>query len=295
MGDDKSNVANYKHTHLLEICPLCKDDMLYLPKNVAQNIGNISRLVLVKNISSWIHVIDPLTGQTASISAELYWRQPFDPIITAARTRFTKFVVLDKEAIIVRTNVSKKQVNKKNKSRLASLALARETDLGFNDMQFNSFDDHALDTKKTPLPDIVVLRKLYGANNNQKHQNRMWQLKRLDNIQTQETNHKKDDQITMEEDEEDFMREIETDKEMRSLINIYNSGMNLKTENEDDDDVNNDDDENIDTGLNDDWEYHRQAVEGEKAKQDGISYIGREHARNISTKSAAMAVVKPKE
>merc|ERR1712232_444374 len=258
----------------------------------------------------------------------------------------TKFVVLDKEAIIVRTNVSKKQVNKKNKSRLASLALARETDLGFNDMQFNdvhshvgyllksgdicigydltdiqfnSFEDRALDTKKTPLPDIVVLRKLYGANNNQK-QNRMWQLKRLDNIQTQETNRKKDDQITMEEDEEDFMREIETDKEMRSLINIYNSGMNLKTENEDDDDVinddddqqikmnelldqlmidkppdNNDHDENIDTGLNDDWEYHRQVVEGEKAKQDGISYIGREHARNISTKSAAMAVVKPKE
>lgn len=65
--DDKSNVANYKHTNLLEICPLCKDDMLYLPKNVAVAIGNISRLVLVKNVSSWIHAIDPVSGQTASI------------------------------------------------------------------------------------------------------------------------------------------------------------------------------------------------------------------------------------
>lgn len=345
--DDKNNVANYKHTHFLELCPLCKDDMLYLPKNVAKTIGNISRLVLVKNISSWIHVIDPLTGQTASISSELYWRKPFDPIVTAARARFTKFVVLDKEAIIVRTNVSRKQVNKKNKSRLASLIIARETDLGFNDMQFNdvhshagyllksgdvcigydltdmqfnSFDDHLLDNKRTSLPDVIVLRKLYGAASNDQ-KNRLWKLKRLDNIEVQETNHKKDDPITMEEDEEDFMREIETDKEMRSLINVYNTGMNLKddikntNEDEEDDDDQHikmnelldqliidkpPDDEseniNIDTGLNDDWEYHRQVViEGDKAKHDGISYVGKEQARNLSDRSVAMAIVKPKE
>jgi nonsense-mediated mRNA decay protein 3 len=28
--DDKSNVANYKFTNLVEICPLCKDDLLFL-------------------------------------------------------------------------------------------------------------------------------------------------------------------------------------------------------------------------------------------------------------------------
>lgn len=28
--DDKSNVANFKFTNLVEICPLCKDDLLFL-------------------------------------------------------------------------------------------------------------------------------------------------------------------------------------------------------------------------------------------------------------------------
>ena len=64
--DDKSNVSNFKYTNLVEICPLCKDDLLYLPTKTARNLGNISRLVMVKNISNLIHLIDPLSGQTAS-------------------------------------------------------------------------------------------------------------------------------------------------------------------------------------------------------------------------------------
>ena len=95
--DDKSNVSNYKYTNLVKICTLCKDYLLSLPKKLAQTIGNISCLVLVKNISNVIQVIDPLTGQTGSIASDAYWREPFCPIITAARTRFTQFVVLGKE------------------------------------------------------------------------------------------------------------------------------------------------------------------------------------------------------
>ena len=96
--DDKSNVSNYKYyTNLVKKCTLCKDDLLSLPKKLAQTIGNISCLVLVKNISNVIQVIDPLTGQTGSIASDAYWREPFCPIITAARTRFTQFVVLGKE------------------------------------------------------------------------------------------------------------------------------------------------------------------------------------------------------
>jgi nonsense-mediated mRNA decay protein 3 len=33
--DDKSNIANFKYTNLVEICPLCKDDLLFLPAKVA--------------------------------------------------------------------------------------------------------------------------------------------------------------------------------------------------------------------------------------------------------------------
>ena len=100
--DDKSNIANYKYTNFVEICPLCKDDLLFLPSKTARNLGNISQLVLVKNITSLIHLIDPLSGQTAQMSAEVYWRDPIRPIITAARSKFVRYMILGKEAVIVK-------------------------------------------------------------------------------------------------------------------------------------------------------------------------------------------------
>ena len=131
--DDKSNVCNYMYTNLVEICTLCKDDLLYLPKVVARHIGNISRLVLVKNITNVIHVIDPLTGQTGIIESDAYWRDPFRPVITAARTRLTRYVILGKDPVYLERNLSKKSVSKKQRSKLALITTAREADLGTND------------------------------------------------------------------------------------------------------------------------------------------------------------------
>merc|ERR1711862_565867 len=168
---------------------------------------------------------------------------------------------------------------------------------------------------KASLPDVIVLRKLYGTANDydtSKQKQRTWKLRRLDNIQISEENYKKTDAVAMEEDEEDFMREVETDKEMRSLINIYQSGFNLKDNNNDiiEEEIDDDDDQQVkmnelldqlildkppdgdgdnkeqeDDILNNDWEYRQQIViDGEKAKLDGISYVGKEQARNLGVK-----------
>jgi len=37
--DLKSNVSNYKFTHFIDICPLCKDDLLHLPKKSSDKVG----------------------------------------------------------------------------------------------------------------------------------------------------------------------------------------------------------------------------------------------------------------
>ena len=101
---------------------MCKDDLLYLPARMARNHGNISRLVLVKSISNVIHLIDPLSGQTAQLSAESYWREPIRPVITAARSRMVRFVVLGKEPIFLRRNVSKRKTSRKLWEAQASAA-----------------------------------------------------------------------------------------------------------------------------------------------------------------------------
>merc|ERR1712195_401988 len=92
-------------------------------------IGNISRLVLVKAISNVIHVKDPLSGQMAQLSGEAFWRDPIRPVITAARSRMTRFIVLGKEPVLLRRNISKRSASRKQRSRLASLTLAREVAL----------------------------------------------------------------------------------------------------------------------------------------------------------------------
>jgi nonsense-mediated mRNA decay protein 3 len=347
--DDKNNTANYKFTNFVEICPLCKDDLLFLPAKLARNLGNITRLVTVKNISNLIHLIDPLTGQTASMSSEQFWREPLVPIITAARSRMTRYVVLGKEAMLVRENASKRKTSRKQRTRLASLALAREDDLGVNDTQFDNVHSHVgylcksgdvclgYDLTETQfvddvaevmrnegkLPDVIVVRKLYGAaasGEENAAKQRMWKLKRLDVEQADEGNggKKKSKQPTEDMDEEDFMQEIEADKEMRLNMNLYKSEKAAKTvdegmdagENDDDDD---EDDQQIkleelldalalDQGpdaqedadmLPEDGET--TYVEGEHAAKAGISYIAREDARIVRDRDVAVVATEFKD
>ena len=349
--DDKSNVSNYKYTSYVEICPLCKDDLLYLPPKTARQLGNISRLVLVKNISNMIHFLDPMTGQTASMNSDAYWRDPLRPIITAARSRMTRFVVLGKEPVFLRQNVSKRSTSKKQKSRLAELTLAKEDDLGVNDVQCiershvgylmkagdvcagydlkqaQFVNDDAEDVRaEGKLPEVVVLRKLYGGvatGDVNASKMRMWQLKRLDVAVAEEAlslkaRSAKNQAEADDMDEEDFMQEVEADREMRHNMNLYKSGVvkqksdgldqegqGSSGDHEDDDE---DDDQKIrleelldalaldagpDDDMDDDDEGNGVGVvyeEGEKAAKDGINYVGREAARSVRDKEAAVPV-----
>jgi len=343
--DDKSNVSNYKYTNYVEICPLCKDDLLYLPARTARNHGNISRLVLVKAISNVIHLIDPLSGQMAQLTAETYWRDPLRPVITAARSRMTRFVVLGKEPIFLRRNVSRRSTSRKQRSRLASLTLAREDDLGVNDQQFEDrshvgylmksgdvcvgFDltetqfveDEAENMRSSgKLPDVVVIRKLYGGVANGDAfaaKKRKWKLQRLDAKAAESLKNSravKKDAEANDIDEEDFMREVEADREMRDQMNLYKSELLKKKESECSDAAMNEDMNNNET-VNDDEDDDDQEIkleelldglvmndgpdqedvvpefgveEGEKAAEDGIHYVGREESRLVKDKEGAI-------
>jgi nonsense-mediated mRNA decay protein 3 len=342
--DDKSNISNYKYTNFVEICPLCKDDLVFLPSRTARNLGNISRLVLVKNISNVIHLIDPLSGQQASMTNDGYWRDPLRPVVTAARSKMIRFVVLGKEPLVLRRNVSKRQTNRKQRNRLASLTLAREADLGINDKQFDErsnqgylmksgdvcvgydltetqfVDDMAEEFRSEgKLPDVVVLRKLYGgvaSGEVNAAKMRIWKLQRLDVEVAEDLKSskaaKKDSELD-DMDEEDFLQEVEADKEMRTQMNLYKSDQ-LKKKRADDametegaakaDDNDDDDDDDQEIKLGelldglvldagpDKEEFDTSAVEeyleGGKAAKDGINYVGREEAREIRDKETAV-------
>ncbi|KAL3827372.1 hypothetical protein ACHAXA_003106 [Cyclostephanos tholiformis] len=352
--DDKSNVSNYKYTSLVEICTLCKDDLLYLPKEMARHIGNISRLVLVKNITNVIHVIDPLTGQTGTIESDAYWRDPFRPIITAARTRLTRYVVLGKEAVYLERNASRKGVSKKQRSKLASITSARESDLGTNDStivershlgylmkggdvclgydlrETQLVDDDAEDARMAgKFPDVVYVRKLYGgvaSGDSDAARKRMFRLHRLKVKKGDDEEiggggrrgkKAKKDAETDHMDEEDFMQELEADRDMRARVNIYKSDVASKMErnnDEDDDDVNDEDEDDqkitldelldnlaldskpdaiedaaVQDAMTTSDEFSGY-VEGARAAKDKIGYVGRDEALGVKAKETAFPV-----
>jgi nonsense-mediated mRNA decay protein 3 len=39
--DTKSNNYNYKYTFSVEICPICREDLICLPPKVAASLGNL--------------------------------------------------------------------------------------------------------------------------------------------------------------------------------------------------------------------------------------------------------------
>jgi len=358
--DDKSNISNFKHTNLVEICTICKDDLLYLTPKTARNHGNISRLCLVKNVTNVIHLIDPLTGQTAQMNGETFWRDPIRPVITAARSRFVRCVVLGKDPLPCPvTNVSKKTTTRRNRNKLALLTVAKEDDLGVNDVTVEESshvgylmksgdvavgydlrdvqfvdDDAEAARADGKLPDVVVLRKLYGGvatgeEDGGVEKKRIFKLDKL-NVKIVEScraKKAKKDQMDDTIDEEDFLREVEADKEMRININLYKSEVAIQEEEEgadtamDNDDVDDgeedDDDQQVkldelldglildeapdekeqqmaDVDIDEDeaWGGVGQTFveEGKKAAEDGVAFTGRDEAAAVKDKEAAVVV-----
>jgi nonsense-mediated mRNA decay protein 3 len=60
-ADHTNNIGNYKHNYIVLIPPICKDDLVILPKALAKSLSDISPLVLIKTIGASIHVLDPFT------------------------------------------------------------------------------------------------------------------------------------------------------------------------------------------------------------------------------------------
>ena len=300
--------------------------------------------MIVKNISNVIHMMDPLTGQTATMTNEAYWRNPPRPIITAARSRLTRYVVLGKEVVVLRPNAAQRTARRPpTKSKLAALTMAQESDLGLNDQKVEDQRSHlgyllkcgdvclAYDLKETQLvdeeaealrdagrlPAVVVVRKLYGGSGAESTSaKRVWRLERLpvvagDEEQQQQSNskRKKADAKADEMDEEDFMQEVEADKDMRLNMNLYKSdGLKKASADQQGEDVMEDDDDDKDDdqriqldelldGLaleagpdEEDVPLQQFFVEGEKAAEQGLTYVSREEARHVRDKDAAVPV-----
>ena len=93
--DSHTSVYRHKFSFSVEICPICKDDLICLPQKTAHALGNPGPLVLCVRVSNSITLLDPNTLQTSYLDATQYWRYGFKPILSAAR--LVEYIVLDIE------------------------------------------------------------------------------------------------------------------------------------------------------------------------------------------------------
>lgn len=236
-ADHSDNVGDFKHNYFVEIVPVCKDDLVVLPRPLAANLSDVNPLCLVKAVGADIHVVDPATGERHEISVEKYWRHEFIPVMTSKQ--LVPFVILSVEPVVQAIRPSAKQRGAGRKIRMAECVVARERDLGANDTQFTvlthlghilkegdvvlGYDlssaawahERGIDEQiRGAMPDIILTRKNYATRGERK-----WALKALEVDEEAVLSGK--EQEAVEADYEDFLQQVEGDKEMRANMNLY--------------------------------------------------------------------------
>lgn len=91
--DVHNNTYNYKWTFLLEVVPVCKNDVVCLPKAFASRLGMASQILLVDKITDKIRLCDPFTCATSYVDVHAYFANPFQSISNPRNV--TEFFVMD--------------------------------------------------------------------------------------------------------------------------------------------------------------------------------------------------------
>ena len=255
--DTQSGSSSYKFSFSVEIAPICRDDLVVLPRKLANQLGNIPRLVICSKVSNMLQFLDPNTLQTADLQAGVYWRAPFFSLLDV--TQLVEFIVLDVEPT----------GDVKGKHVLADITVSRASDFGVNDNTFyvrshlggilhpgdscmgyyltnTNFNSDLWDTLDTDnCPEVVLIKKHY-VRKSKKSKYRNWKLKRMarehnEIMANEDSRQAKQEQERAERDYELFLQELEEDQELRKTINLYKAGEEAPQDADDEDEM--DDDE----------------------------------------------------
>lgn len=228
--DEKSNVYNYKYTYIIEIVPICRDDLVCLPLKLSRSLGSISPLLICYKVSTMIHLVDPITTQAVEITAGAFWSSPFRSI--SQSKQLVQYVVLDITPI----------GRSSGKFVLADVQVARSSDFGSNDTMFfarthlghilkpgdfalgydlstaNFNDDDLASLRGAQLPDLFLVRKTYPETR-KKRRTPYWRVKELE--KTAGEDFKAGHIEQSERDKDEFMRDLEENPDLRSQVMMY--------------------------------------------------------------------------
>lgn len=234
--DIHSNTYNYKFTFGVEVVPMCRDNLVCLPKKVSQQMAGLGPLCLVQRLTSSLHLIDPATAQLGELSSNQYWRVPF-PAVCEPR-HLHEYIVMDLEVagavgsggarpgqgrISSRHVVADAWVVRASdlgrsgcaqlhaRTHLGHVLKVGDSALGYNlqDANVNHAEFERL-RSADQLPAVVLVKKHYGERA-ERQRHRQWRLRHL--LEPQEGSDSRDYC--------EFLEELEEDPELRQRVNIW--------------------------------------------------------------------------
>ncbi|XP_059641391.1 uncharacterized protein LOC132283465 [Cornus florida] len=238
--DTKSNNYNYNYTFSVEICPICREDLICLPQKVANSLGNLGPLVICTKVSNSIALLDPFTLRHCFLDADQYWRMPFKPLLSSRW--IVEYIVLDVEVVPSEVNIGG------SKYVLADAQVARVSDFGKNDTIFsvrthlghllnpgdyafgydlyraNSNDIELDKYKGLVLPDAILIKKSFEEKRQGKHgKPRAWMLKSVNMEVDNSAKGGRVEEEKMNSEYEQFLNDLEENPDMRFNISLYHN------------------------------------------------------------------------
>ncbi|KJE95891.1 hypothetical protein CAOG_009973 [Capsaspora owczarzaki ATCC 30864] len=227
--DLQSNTSNYKFTYSVDVVPICKNDLVCLPKQLARQLGNIDQLLICYRVGNSVHLIDPRTLQVTEISVHLFNRHPFRAL--SSQKHLVEYTILEIEPTGVtngkfamaeftaaRTrDFGKNDIVFQGRTHLGNVLKTGDTCLGFDIGYLNFNDENANEYPTDRLPDVALIKKTYPERIRSR-KNRTWRLQTLN--KESEGISKRDEEKAVA-DFEGFLEDLEEDRELRANINLY--------------------------------------------------------------------------
>jgi nonsense-mediated mRNA decay protein 3 len=228
--DSKSNTAVQHHTFSIEIAPLCREDLVCLPKPLYTALGGFGPMVLVHKVYSSIVFVDPTTLRAQHIEGTLFWKSPFAAYANSKRmiTFFVlgvdqKNVVNGKLRLADVTVCLEDEVGGDRSWTVRSHlgALLKEGDLvkGYHVEALNPNSDYVAAYPASALPDVVLVHKHY-ENQASRRARRAWTIRKLDVGEGQAAGGRRA-LADRERELEDFKDDLERDPEFRKDVQLY--------------------------------------------------------------------------
>eukprot|EP00899_Mesostigma_viride_P018055 jgi/Mesvir1/26250/Mv01615-RA.1 len=248
--DEHTSTYNYKFTFSVEIAPVCKDDLVFLPRKLSTQLGGVGPFVLVLSITNSVQVVDPLTARVLWQDTTQYWKSSFRGLLTVRQ--LTEYIVLDIEPVDghvagAAPPTLKVRGGGGSKFVLADATVARTSDFGRNDTVFhvrthlghllhpgdhalgydlfsanlNDTDvDEAIHDRSLQVPDVILVKKSYQqARKQRRNRSRAWKLRELP--KAMEVERSKAEEARLERDRELFLEDLEEDPELRARIALF--------------------------------------------------------------------------